>query len=411
MEKRISSESLINQLGLDITKGEDVTKAQTLKQHRRAISYNVSGDYYYTTTNDGVRKQGKTKEKLADVLFDYYNNITTFKKIFEEAIEDHRKQVSERTYEDYFDTYNYYVDNELAKKNIKDITPKYIEDYIFKKCAEKHPKEKHLKRFIGLLNIIFTHAIRENEVIFNPTPRTLAPFRPTLTYDVKMAADKAYSPKEAALITDALVTVINGSKSYDKTIKAMTILFALNSGVRVGEIPSLKWEDIQGNHIHIHSQQVSRNVNGHIEYYFLNSTKDEKRYAQGGRWIDKTQNISLLLEYIKKMQAEAQLNTEYVFALSNGEWCTVRQIDNAHRTICKKLGLKLTNIHAIRMYFNSYVMVENSVADKAKYMGHSPRVNLDCYSFEDRDYVEKLGQTIDKTIPTLPDLAPTVLIA
>lgn len=413
MGEVLTLESLINQMGLSLLKGEDVNKVQILKQHRRAISYNETKGYYYTTTNDGVRKQGKTKEKLFDVLVEHYSNTSTFKKVFDEAVEAHKKLVSERTYEDYFDTYNYYVDESFSKMNIKDMTPYFVSEYIAKKCDEKHPREKHLKRFIGVLNIVFSYAINQRIVLYNPTPTSLTPFRSLLTYDVKRAEDKAYSVAEANAITDEVIKLIKSTKDYDKTIKAFTLLFALNSGVRIGEIPPLKWEDIGRKHIHIHSQQVSRNVNGHIEYYIINSTKDEKRHSQGGRWIKNTQNLKVIFSSIKNMQKRFKIDSEYVFALRDGSCCTVRQIDNAHRTICKKLGLKLTNIHAIRMYFNSYVLAKNKEctnSDNAAYLGHSLRVNLDCYSFEERDYVDKLGDTIDEIVPPIANLTPTILL-
>ncbi|WP_044914355.1 tyrosine-type recombinase/integrase [Butyrivibrio sp. WCE2006] len=32
---------------------------------------------------------------------------------------------------------------------------------------------------------------------------------------------------------------------------------AIETGMRAGELPSLKWSDIKSNHFHIHSQQLS----------------------------------------------------------------------------------------------------------------------------------------------------------
>lgn len=52
---------------------------------------------------------------------------------------------------------------------------------------------------------------------------------------------------------------------------------------------------------------------------------------------------------------------------------------------CKRLGLKRTNNHAIRMYFNSYVLIPKgfNVSERAQYLGHSEEVNLKHYTFVD----------------------------
>ena len=48
------------------------------------------------------------------------------------------------------------------------------------------------------------------------------------------------------------------------------------------------------------------------------------------------------------------------------------------------------------MYFNSYVLIPAGivVTDRARILGHSPEVNLNNYSFEDREYCKKAGEKI-----------------
>ena len=66
------------------------------------------------------------------------------------------------------------------------------------------------------------------------------------------------------------------------------------------------------------------------------------------------------------------------------------------------------------MYLNSYVLAtdeENTAADRAKFLGHSVRTNLEHYTFEDRAYVDKLSTTIERKVPKLePTLILPVII-
>ncbi len=45
------------------------------------------------------------------------------------------------------------------------------------------------------------------------------------------------------------------------------MLFAIETGVRVGELCALKWEDINEKSIHIHAQQLHRLEGGKRIYY------------------------------------------------------------------------------------------------------------------------------------------------
>ena len=66
------------------------------------------------------------------------------------------------------------------------------------------------------------------------------------------------------------------------------------------------------------------------------------------------------------------------------------------KRLCRKLKIPITNNHAIRMYFNSYVMIPAGipVTDRAKILGHSPEINLKNYSFEDRSYCSKSAEKL-----------------
>ncbi|MBR1860302.1 MAG: hypothetical protein IJ796_00350, partial [Lachnospiraceae bacterium] len=65
--------------------------------------------------------------------------------------------------------------------------------------------------------------------------------------------------------------------------------------------------------------------------------------------------------------------------------------------ICKSLGYSITNNHAIRMYFNSYVLIPKGidVTNRARLLGHSVEVNLKNYSFADYDYCEIAQRALD----------------
>ena len=60
------------------------------------------------------------------------------------------------------------------------------------------------------------------------------------------------------------------------------------------------------------------------------------------------------------------------------------------RKLCKKHGLSVTNNHALRMSFNSNILIQNGVAvtERAKLLGHSVATNMNHYSYAQKDYLE-----------------------
>lgn len=87
----------------------------------------------------------------------------------------------------------------------------------------------------------------------------------------------------------------------------------------------------------------------------------------------------------------------YVFCHEDGRWLNTKKYDSFFRKLCQKLNLNVTNNHALRMSFNSNVLIPNgvSVADRAKLLGHSVETNLRHYSFAQKDYMDSVRDILD----------------
>ena len=58
----------------------------------------------------------------------------------------------------------------------------------------------------------------------------------------------------------------------------------------------------------------------------------------------------------------------------------------------------MSNNHAIRIYFNSFVLIPAGVSlpNRARILGHTEEVNLSHYTFEERDYVWTTYEKVTK---------------
>lgn len=126
-------------------------------------------------------------------------------------------------------------------------------------------------------------------------------------------------------------------KRYDFIGYAM--LFSIATGVRVGEIPVLKWEDITDKGVHIHRQKRSTKVKGQKKTLEeLPFTKNERRYPKDGRYFPITDEIAAILEEIRGKQSELGIKSEYIFCREDGSWFDKDIYAQRLRRLCERMG-------------------------------------------------------------------------
>lgn len=184
-------------------------------------------------------------------------------------------------------------------------------------------------------------------------------------------------------------------------INGYAMLFAIETGVRVGELCALKWEDIEEESIHIHSQQLANKEKGGKEYYLVPYTKNEKGESEDGRDFPLTRKTKALLDEIKEKQEKLKIESEFIFCHENGEWIKTDAYLTFLRRLCQSLNLKVTNNHALRMSLNSNVLIPMGIspADRAAMLGHSIETNLRFYSFAQKDYISNVRAKLDGDDP------------
>lgn len=352
-----------------------------------------------------IRIQAKTYDALIDRLFIHYSDgflNRTFKNVFDMALEHKKSLCSENTGVKYEADYKRFISKELGDKLIGDITADYLIDYASVMIKAGNLKKEAYRAFKSVLNLTFGFAVTKGYVDYNPAQRmSNQDFYRICKSEFKSAEQKAMSPQQIEAITEEVRKRIKNPKKYGEcyTCGYMFILASL-TGMRAGELCSLRWTDIASGRIHIHTQQLKKRASDGYEY--VNWTKNEKGIPKGGRYFPVTIEIQELLDELRTGQIRAGICSDWVFANPDGSWIIADTCYEKflHR-ICKNLGFTITNNHAVRMYFNSYVLIPKGieVTNRAKLLGHSVEVNLKNYSFADYDYCETALEALNGGIP------------
>ncbi len=400
-----------------ITKKERNLKKQFVKERHvtktgtpRSISYHAATEqnpkaYYITKLPNGRKIKATSMDIMIDKLFEIYAegiadfSVTSVFKaaLLEKEITENPKQ---KTIMKNKADFKRLITPEFAAMDVREITERDLKKYIQAWVNDVHPKKSVFMNLKGILNLIFDYAYIHQIIPKNPLSmiKNKAYLK---SCDTRRARpeEKLLSPEEIKMLQDEVYHRMTLKKYGSYYINGYAMLFAIETGVRVGELCALKWEDIQDTSIHIHAQQLSRfDENKHREYYYDHSTKNEKGESMDGREFPLTKRIKAILSELRAKQEVLNIQSEFIFCHENGDWIKSDAYLTFLRRLCKSFGFKVTNNHAFRISLNSNVFIPKgiSVADRAAMLGHSISTNEKYYSYAQKDYLRDVRALLDE---------------
>ena len=153
------------------------------------------------------------------------------------------------------------------------------------------------------------------------------------------------------------------------------IELAFYTGMRVGELAALKWEDIDYKNRYIIVQRSEKQSRKTKEYFF-STTKNDKV-----RKIPLTENMIEVLKEAKAYSVKGRFLSEFVFCDADGNIHAGRISDAMRNYTMTKEFENQKSIHAIRRTLNSNMKcmgVPTVVA--ASILGHTEKVNEENYN-------------------------------
>lgn len=156
--------------------------------------------------------------------------------------------------------------------------------------------------------------------------------------------------------------------------------FILQTGLRIGELMGLKWEDVDFQKKTISVQRTMRYVYGEKEWQAGTPKSDA-----GYRTIPLTDEAVAILKNQKKKNASYNVvrldNHDYIFISEKGSHLSATIYDTALEKICRKAGLRYFSVHILRHTFATRC-IEAGMKPKTlqTIMGHAQiGVTMDLY--------------------------------
>ena len=244
--------------------------------------------------------------------------------------------IKESTYANYSNIISNHIAPDLGKYYLKDLTNKIIQKFLLEKYKNGRLDKlgglsnKTIKDFIAIIKSSLKSAIKE-DLIHNVSLDFI--------YPKSNSKEKTYTleKQEQDKLTEYIL--------QNQSIKTMGILLTLYSGIRIGELCALKWEDIDFKNSVLHINKTLQRV-----YIKDTKTKTSKIIITNPKTHNAEREIPLNKEFAKKLKNYKTNAEDYVLS-GRKKWIEPRTYRRFFERILKKANIERINFHGLRHTF------------------------------------------------------------
>ncbi len=303
------------------------------------------------------------------------------KELLEVWLERYMKHtIKIRTYNRYKSICELHLIKDLGEYELDELKPNVLQDFLLKKIDD-HYSTNTLKGIVSVLKQALRLAI------------TLEFVDKEYCSNLKMPSSEE---KEISVFTKKEQQVIESFCLNHKKRNYIGIVICLYTGIRLGELLALTWDDIDfnSNLLTINKTSYSAKVDGKTQIIV-----DKPKTKKSNRVIPLPNQLVKLLKIIKK-----ESNSKYVITTRNSRMVGNRSYQRTFKFILKKVNVPYRNFHSLRHTFaTNAIELGMDVKTLAEILGHTnAMITLNRYSHSLLNYkiemMNKLGKNLNLSI-------------
>ena len=303
------------------------------------------------------------------------------KELLEVWLERYMKHtIKIRTYNRYKSICELHLIKDLGEYELEELKPNVLQDFLLKKIDD-HYSTNTIKGIVSVLKQALRLAI------------TLEFVDKEYCSNLKMPSSEE---KEISVFTKKEQQVIESFCLNHKKRNYIGIVICLYTGIRLGELLALTWDDIDfnSNLLTINKTSYSAKVDGKTQIIV-----DKPKTKKSNRVIPLPNQLVKLLKIIKK-----ESNSKYVITTRNSGMVGNRSYQRTFKFILKKVNVPYRNFHSLRHTFaTNAIELGMDVKTLAEILGHTnAMITLNRYSHSLLNYkiemMNKLGKNLNLSI-------------
>ncbi|ALS36776.1 integrase [Enterococcus rotai] len=283
-----------------------------------------------------------------------------------------KENIKESTYASYQNKLTLHVLPVIGKTPLHRVDKKQLEQLINQLKDKLSPASIHI--VFRLVKSCLKAARDRGYLYINPAEQVTLP--------------KIQKEQVPALNRQQHTQILNESK---KNIKGLPIVLALETGMRIGEISALKWEDVDFDQQVIHVRRTKQRI-----FDYANNASKTKLIETAPK-TTRAKRVIPLTPCLKEqlIWAKSQANSSYVVE-NHGKSVEPRTISYRFERIKTKVGLLNIGFHSLRHTFATRcVELGISINTVSALLGHaSIKMTLDTYTYSFLEDQRKAMETL-----------------
>lgn len=264
----------------------------------------------------------------------------------------------------------------IAQLRLNELTIENVQQYI--NTIDQKYSYSTLKKVLEIISPSIKLATIQNKIKYNILDFVVIPRKQNIVDIDKDPNEKFfYTEEEVKKIVNACMSYYgNGNIRDNKRYRyAPAYILLLNTGMRIGELNCLTWDDVDYEKRTIRINKTVSLVKNRGEYNTDAKTVNiitTPKTPNSNRYIPMNDTSEIVLKELKKRQKEEHIHSKFVIATPEGDMMLVRVMEQTYKRICEENHITPKGLHALRHTFGS-MLLSNGVDIKviSKILGHS----------------------------------------
>lgn len=352
--------------------------------------------FYGKTRQEVAEKINQALSEIKQGILITDNNITLEDWLITWLHQYKKNQISESTFDDYESLIRNHINPAVGKYKLKDLRPEHLQALYNQKFKEGL-SAKRIKHIHVILHSALNQAIKSKLITYNVSEAT------TLPRNTNEKKIKTLTIEEQKRFLQAL---------EGERLKPAFVL-ALTTGMRLGEILALKWEDVDLENKRITIRNSIRRIKNRDKQAEIKTKTvlvlKEPKTENSGRIIplpdvayQELVSFKLLQEEEKRQAGSSYIDSGFVFTTKVGTPIEPRNFLRTFQRITKKAALDI-NFHALRHTYATRLLEANTNPKIVQeLLGHSDiSTTLNIYSHVLFETKQKTAEKIDSLMKNL----------